>query len=508
MANTYEEIRTYITENQESPEGYYQLGEYLSGKNPQQAYLCFENAYFYSSCKEQAYADAMKEMAQRGGRVPKTAMVILSYNNRPLTQQCIESIRRTTPESAREIIMIDNASADDSVEYLREQKDIILIENEVNEGFTKGCNLGIEAADSESDILLLNNDTVLMNNTLFWLRMGLYENDLIGAAGSVANKAWRQWSGEREGDMEYFIRHASEVNVPMENPLEYRTWLVGFCMLIKRTVLNQTGVLDELYSPGNGEDLDICLRILLKGYFNVLVKNSYIVHLEHVSFSKRADYGRLLSVASEKQKKKFGFQVDAERYLYPSFCSELFEKYAVGAEKVLVMNCSMGADVYSIAGNHPNIYIEGIDRDPQTAQFRITNSNVKMSTYGDIKYTVVDEKFDCIIFNTESVTMDEIDDYMDFCSKHLLPNGKLIVSVINTKHFSNWCDVVLNGKNKNKIADNVVTMEHFNGAAKRVHMHSTLWYFAFSEPGQDETGKKVRELLDKMTEGSAKKPRT
>ena len=113
--------------------------------------------------------------------------MILSYNNRQLTQQCIESIRETTPASAREIVIVDNNSQEDSVEYLRQQDDIVLVENDFNAGFPGGCNIGIKASKKENDIFLLNNDTILCANSLYTLRMGLYERDNYGAAGCVTN---------------------------------------------------------------------------------------------------------------------------------------------------------------------------------------------------------------------------------------------------------------------------------------------------------------------------------
>ncbi len=91
------------------------------------------------------------------------------------------------PEDVRQIIVVDNASEDGSVEWLRGQKDILLIENQENRGFPAGCNQGIAAADADADIFLLNNDTILPENALFWLRMGLYESEKNGAVGSVSN---------------------------------------------------------------------------------------------------------------------------------------------------------------------------------------------------------------------------------------------------------------------------------------------------------------------------------
>lgn len=119
--------------------------------------------------------------------VPKTAIIILSYNLLEYTRQCVESIRQSTLESSREIILVDNASQDGSAVWIQEQKDIKYIINTENKGFPAGCNQGVGMAEPDSDIFLLNNDTILTPNALFWLRMGLYEKETTGAVGSVSN---------------------------------------------------------------------------------------------------------------------------------------------------------------------------------------------------------------------------------------------------------------------------------------------------------------------------------
>ena len=156
---------------------YMMLGDYYAGQNLQQAYLCYENAYFYCDVEEDRtqIREILDNLEKQGISVSKAAIVILSYNLLDMTRDCIESIRKTTPDSAREIIVVDNASKDNSVAWLKQQKDIKLLCNKENCGFPMGCNQGIRMAEKESDILLLNNDTIMTENALFWLRMGLYE---------------------------------------------------------------------------------------------------------------------------------------------------------------------------------------------------------------------------------------------------------------------------------------------------------------------------------------------
>lgn len=117
----------------------------------------------------------------------KTAIIILTFNNFKYTKDCIESIRHYTQKGTYELIVVDNNSADETREWLLGQPDILLKLNDQNEGFPKGCNIGIGMAQPDSDILLLNNDTIVTPNWLENLRTCLYSNDQIGAVGAVSN---------------------------------------------------------------------------------------------------------------------------------------------------------------------------------------------------------------------------------------------------------------------------------------------------------------------------------
>ncbi len=107
----------------------------------------------------------------------KTSIIILTYNNLSLTKGCIESIFKYTEKDSYEIIVVDNASTDDTVAYLKEQKDIKTIFNSENVGFPKGCNMGIQLASKDNDILLLNNDTIVTTNWLKNLKICLESDE-------------------------------------------------------------------------------------------------------------------------------------------------------------------------------------------------------------------------------------------------------------------------------------------------------------------------------------------
>lgn len=272
---------------------FYMLGNYYyMNQKYNQAFLCYEQAEFYCNNDDICEIKHMKDLIKNKYcvEVRNVSIVIVSYNTKDLIELCIKSIRTTLKSDSYEIIVVDNASTDGIREWLQEQRDIQLICNKINCGFPKGCNQGIEAAKEENDIFLLNNDTVLVPNAVFWLRMGLYDAEDIGTAGCMTNYAS---NGQKiiidNPTPEHYLKMAKTINVPMEPFYVEKTWLVGFALLIKNKALIETGMLDENFSPGNYEDYDYGLRVKKAGFRNILCKNSFILHWGGQNFAKNVD---------------------------------------------------------------------------------------------------------------------------------------------------------------------------------------------------------------------------
>ena len=340
------------------------LGQTYEAFNVNQAYLCYENALFYCDNSEDAevinsFLDNIRNCDDFC--VNKCAIVILSYNALPYTKECIESIRSTCPQSAYEIIVVDNASGDGSVQWLKEQQDIILQCNEENAGFPAGCNQGIRLAQKDSDIFLLNNDAVLTPNALFWLRMGLYENNNIGAAGSVSNYVSNfqmvQWNCRTK---EEFLSAAARNNLPMPRPYERRVYLVGFAMLIRRTALEETGYLDEIFTPGTYEDNDMGFRLCERGYDVILCRNSFIYHYGSGGGSNAQKWNNLYDRNAAKLADKWGF--DPNRYLV--VWQDAVDRVCADEEtplKFLEVGCGVGMTLMALKNRFPNAEVHGIE---------------------------------------------------------------------------------------------------------------------------------------------------
>lgn len=429
-----------LTINPKNYELYVIFGEYYLSKNMNQAYLCYENAHFFCENKEDKMMieEIMDKLLSTGKvSVRKASFIILSYNLLEFTSNCIESIRMMVPESAREIVVVDNASEDGSVEWLRKQEDIVLVENTENTGFPKGCNIGIEAADCENDIFLLNNDTLMVDNALFWLRMGLYESDEVGTAGSVSNYCgnMQQVAGNiRETDK--LMKYGFMNNVPMEFPYEEKLFLIGFALLIKREVYNIVGKLDERFTPGNFEDNDYGLRVLQAGYKNVLCRNSFIIHFGSKTFKKSANtYNDIMQVNAGKFKEKW--DIDPRYYFYPRReLVNLIEEPTEKTMNILDIGCGCGAMLGYIKGLYPNTTAYGVEIVEKAAGFAKHMADVVCGDIETLDFPWEEEFFDYIIMGDVLEHLRRPDIVLKRLHKHVKKGGHIIVSMPNVKHYS------------------------------------------------------------------------
>ena len=150
----FDTLVRFIEEDALNGKNYEYLGDYYMEENTEKAYLCYENALFWGNVDEEEIRSKIRELDKKNVNHHKVSIVILSYNAKEIMKGCIESIRKNNPKTAYELIVVDNASTDGVVDWLKEQNDIVLACNQENVGFPKGCNQGIELAEKENDIML------------------------------------------------------------------------------------------------------------------------------------------------------------------------------------------------------------------------------------------------------------------------------------------------------------------------------------------------------------------
>ena len=494
-----EELLKAIQDDPMGYKGYLEYAKYLENENLKQAYLTYENALYF--CKEESIKkeiqNKLDEIEYRNGKVEPASIVILSYNNRALTQQCIESIRETTPEFAREIVIVDNDSKDDSVEYLRQQKDIVLVENDYNAGFPGGCNIGIEASRQENDIFLLNNDTIMCFNTLYTLRMGLYEKENYGSAGCVTNNCANNQSVFKSNSLEELKKFGLQNNI-LNKRHEIKLMLVGFALLIKRKVLEKVGYLDEQFFPGNFEDDDLTIRILMQNYQNVLVYSSFIIHLGTVSF-KKTDYNSILNVNYKKFISKYNFINEKHFFCFThSECNVPFYKNEIENlkinSKVLIVQCDLGPAILRAAYLFPQYDFYGLNNTVSCASITSHLEGIKASFYHRIEMNpYINIKFDFIAIDCTQIAKADLLSYLRTLKNMLNEDGKMMLLANNESYYENWYPII-NGELVDKNMETSYCQD-VEKAFKKTDLKVELWRFYFGNIPLE-----IKQTIDSISE--------
>ncbi|MDR3637362.1 MAG: glycosyltransferase [Isosphaeraceae bacterium] len=234
-----------------------------------------------------------------------TSIVIVTHNQLEYTRMCVESIRRLTDE-AYELIFVDNASTDGTVEYLQALPGATVIANGENRGFPAGANQGIEAAGGDQ-VLLLNNDTVVTTSWLRRLLGALYSDAKIGLVGPCSNCV----SGEQQvavayddlGGLDGFAWEWGKAN---HAAVQDTSRLIGFCLLIRRATLDAVGLLDERFGVGCFEDDDYCLRALQAGWRAVIARDAFVHHYGGRTFvGSGADFAAIMRENERRFREKW-----------------------------------------------------------------------------------------------------------------------------------------------------------------------------------------------------------
>lgn len=381
---------------------------------------------------------------REGSVILITSIIILTYNKLEYTQKCIESIREHTAQGTYEIIIVDNASTDGTVGWLKQQNDIISIINNENLGFPKGCNQGIEVSKGDY-ILLLNNDVVVTKNWLNNMKIALDSSEKIGAVGAVSNYcSYYQAIPVNYKTLEEMQAFAEGMNVSDPSKWEQRIKLVGFCMLIKKQVVQEIGFLDERFTPGNFEDDDYSYRIIKAGYSMLLCRDVFIHHFGSTSFKDNpSHYNQLLNINRGKFKDKWGFDPTYSSLIRGEVIKQI-DSSPLEKIKVLEVGCACGASLLKIKNLYPNAELYGIELNESTTEIAGTFAEVKA---GNVEHELLEypaEFFDYIICADVLEHLYNPWQALETLRKHLKPEGKLLISIPNVMHFSLVRDL-LNG---------------------------------------------------------------
>lgn len=233
------------------------------------------------------------------------SIIIVNHNVRCFLEQCLLSLRRATEGISHEVIVVDNASRDDSRSYLPVRFPEVRFEwNDKNTGFGRACNQGTALSCGEY-ILFLNPDTIVPEDCLHRCLEHMVLHPSAGALGVRMHDGSGRYL--RESKRSYpspstaFLKLSGLSSLFPESPLFARydmgnqdafascraDVLAGAFMLVRRQALQVTGGFDERFFM-YGDDIDLSWRLRKAGYENLYFADACILHFKGESHRRHS----------------------------------------------------------------------------------------------------------------------------------------------------------------------------------------------------------------------------
>ncbi|MCK9281750.1 MAG: glycosyltransferase [Melioribacteraceae bacterium] len=215
---------------------------------------------------------------------PLVSVIILCYNKIEFTEKCLESLFKNTNNDNYEVVVVDNASIDDTSGLLESYGDrIIFLKSMTNLGFVGGNNYAANFAKGEY-LVFLNNDTEVEENWLenlllvfrYYPKAGaagamlVYPDGKLQEAGGVIFNDASGWNyGKNDNQLDSRYRYVREVD-----------YCSGAALMVKKNLFDSLGGFDERYAPAYYEDTDLCFGIRKLGYKVYYTPFSKVTHFE------------------------------------------------------------------------------------------------------------------------------------------------------------------------------------------------------------------------------------
>ena len=222
---------------------------------------------------------------------PRVSVVVVCYNQWPLTQRCLDSLQACTDGVPTQVIAVDNASSDETAQGLKRwqaqdphrRRAVIL---EKNLGFAGGVNAGMAHATGDY-LVVLNNDTVVTPGWARGLRRHFERNPRLGLLCPVTNNIGNEARIELPADGLEAVLRAARTYTRCHSgqcfPLQTAAF---FCVMLPRWVWEQIGPMDERFFPGFFEDDDYCRRLQAAGFEIGCAEDVFVYHELSATFDQ------------------------------------------------------------------------------------------------------------------------------------------------------------------------------------------------------------------------------
>jgi len=278
---------------------------------------------FQSPAYLQSQSFAVPPVAEHlppGAHTAQIDVIICVHNALEDVKRCLQSVVAHSNQPYR-LILVDDGSLDETGDYLAEfarKHECTLLCNETARGYTLAANQGLRAAQGDFCVLL-NSDTIVTSGWLDRMAACALSDAKIGVVGPLSNTA--SWQSipkiSEDGD---WATNPLPPNMTVEEMgalvvagaarlYPEMKFLNGFCLFIRKSVLDQIGLFDEeQFGAGYGEEDDFCLRARAAGWKLALADDVFIFHAQSKSYSTERRQ-QLYARAGQKLREKHGEQI-------------------------------------------------------------------------------------------------------------------------------------------------------------------------------------------------------
>lgn len=373
-------IKRGLEQEIENHELYLLLGNYYSRENVNKAWLSYENALFYakkSGILEDA--DMIGEMLSAFYKdnsvdVKNVFIGVIADIDDKYVEECKKCIEETCYEKSYRYEIINRG------QY---------------KSYTQTLEAVMMKAGEDEDIFFLSSDALLLPNSLFNLRMALYDDDKIGACSCISNYAYYNQVpvNDKVKTPTQASAFAIKNNIPNKMPYEKKIVLDTSFMLLRKESVKRMLPFDESIRSEGFSNIDFGMKMLQEGYYNCVCWNSYVFH--YVVNEKNRKNLEFYDEDKKQIKKKWGFS--PEYYMNTRF--ELANMIKPNKEQleILEVGAGLGSTLSRIQYMYPNANVHGIELVESAAKVGALIVDMKCANIENYVFSE-NEKYDYIIF--------------------------------------------------------------------------------------------------------------
>lgn len=231
-------------------------------------------------------------------RPPFCDIVMVTWNAVAMTTDALRSLRGSG--FPYRLVLVDNSDEEEARAFYRqiaasgEFGDILLHQNEANIGWLRATNIGLGLCTAPY-VCLLNNDVICGED---WLRRCVALLETEASLGLLNPRGNERSENRLVSSVDAYARQLAGQQGGQYTELDH---CAGFCMLARRSLIEQVGLLDEAYGAGYYEDNDYSRRVQALGYRCAQCDDAFVLHLGSQSFKKVADARRALIAANQQR---------------------------------------------------------------------------------------------------------------------------------------------------------------------------------------------------------------